>query len=855
MNRVRHIPGLALARWLFSVFSDERYHQGIAGDCEELWQAQAAYNGTLAAHAWLWRQVAVSIPLFFWESFKWSLSMFKNYFKTTFRHLGRHKGYAAINIIGLSIGLACTFLILMWVQDELAYDRFHENLPRLYRAFTHQVYSGQVFNFRDTPGPLAEALETGFPEVERAITVLVSQGAVVKYQGRQYDEDGLCMASPGFFDLFTFPLAKGDGSHPLVGKASILITEENAKKYFGDDDPLGKTLTVNDIDFKVTGVLKNIPRHSHLQFDLLVPFENAPELFGYSINWHSNWPSTYMLLKPGVDADVFAEKIKGVIQAHSQGSSIEVWMQPVSKIWLYRLTGEKAGMLYVQIFSAVAFFVLLIACINFMNLSTAKAVNRAKEVGLRKVFGAYRERLIVQFYGESVLLAVMALLIAIVLVAAGLPLFNQLAGKEMTLAMLNDYKIWMLFVGVTLVTGFVAGSYPALVLSAFKPVSILGRRFTSHVGGATFRRALVIFQFTLSVILLLGTAVVREQIHFIRTKDLGYDNKNLLVVRLRMETRGKYNVIRSELSNLPGVVAVTGTDKLPISGGNSTTSYVWDGKSPDFKLLINKVYIDYDYVRVMGMTMAEGRDYSMASSGDINASYILNEEAIRRMDMEFPLGKSFGYEGQMGTIVGVIKDYHFMSLRNEIEPMVMMVNPARIHYLLIRLDSAQASATLPYIETVWKRINPGFEYEARFLDEVMSFWSRSEERTEALVTFFTLLAVVISSLGLLGLAAFMAQKRTREIGIRRVLGASTQGLVGLMSREFLILVLISNALAWPVAYWVMKRWLDNYAYHTQISWTLFAVAGVASMAIAFLSVSVQSVKAALSDPVQSLRVE
>jgi hypothetical protein len=506
--------------------------------------------------------------------------------------------------------------------------------------------------------------------------------------------------------------------------------------FFGDEDALGKVLTIGNIDFKVTGVLKNIPVQSHLQFDFVIPFENTQELYGVNPeSWGSDWPRTYFLLAPGTDAASLAEKIKGVIQAHSEGSPVEVWMQPVSKIWLYRLTGEKAGMLYVQIFTLVAFFVLLIACINFMNLSTAKSTNRAKEVGMRKVFGAFRNKLITQFYSESVLLALLALVIAVILVAAGLPLFNQLSGKHMELAILEDGRLWILFLGVTLLTGIVAGSYPALVLSSFKPISVLGRRFTSGDGGVVFRRALVIVQFTLSIALVVGTAVVREQIKYIQNKDLGYNNKNLLVILLRGESQSQYRVIKTELERLPDVTGVTATDMLPISVGNSTTGFVWENKPADLNILINQVQTDYNYINVMGMTMAQGRDYSQELVGDIGNSYILNQEAIRRMGITDPVGKSFGRSEQPGTIVGVIRDYHFSSMRREIEPMVMMVNPERVRYLLVRLEENALATAIGEVETVWRRINPGLEFETRFLDDIMTFFFRQEQQTESIVAF------------------------------------------------------------------------------------------------------------------------
>ena len=474
---------------------------------------------------------------------------------------------------------------------------------------------------------------------------------------------------------------------------------------------------------------------------------------------------------------------------------------------------------------------------------------------MRKVFGAFRNKLITQFYSESILLALLALAIAVIMVSTGLPLFNQLSGKHMDLSILEDGRLWILFFGVTLLTGIVAGSYPALVLSSFKPVSVLGRRFTSGEGGVAFRRALVIIQFSLSVALVVGTAVVREQINYIQNRNLGYNNKNLLVIRLRGESQSRYKVIKTELERLPDVTGVTATDKLPISGGNSTTGFDWENKPADLRILINQVYTDYNYINVMGMSMAQGRDYYQELVGDIGNSYILNEEAIRRMGMADPVGKRFGRPGQPGAIVGVIHDYHFATMRREIEPMVMMVNPELVRYLLVRLEGDALSTAIGEIETVWRRINPNLEFDSIFLDDIMTFFYRQEQQTEHIVAFFTTLAIIVSCLGLFGLATFMAQKRIREIGIRRVLGASPQGLLYIMSREFIVLVLISNVIAWPIAYIVMNRWLENYVYHAPITWTLFMFAGFASIIIAFLTVSFQSLKAALTNPVNSLRCE
>ncbi|MFA9452476.1 MAG: ABC transporter permease [Candidatus Aminicenantaceae bacterium] len=785
--------------------------------------------------------------------------MIRNYLKVALRNIVRHKGYSFINITGLAIGMACCILILLWVQDELSFDHFHENAGDIHRVIQDINFADHSTTWAITQGPLGPALRDDFPEIDN-MARFTRRSMRLTYEDKMFDET-LGMADESIFEVFTFPLLQGDPATALIDPFSVVLTEEMAWKYFGEQDPMGKVLNADgQFDFKVTGILKELPRNSHIRFDFLVPFIFGREL-NYTVDrWGNSQFTTYVQLQRGLAAsDVIIKIARYLDDKPTIEKDAALNLQPLTRIHLhshYDFDFASGDITYVTIFSLVAFFILLIACINFMNLTTARSSNRAREVGMRKVAGAYRSDLIRQFFGESMLLASVAFFLALGLVLLLLGAFNTLAAKELTLGISSSGWLWLGLLGIALITGFISGTYPALFLSGFQPVRVLKGSLQSGARSSAFRKFLVVFQFSLTILLIICTLVVYRQLDYMRNKKLGYDQEHLIYMGMRGQMREQFDAVKQELQSHPNIVAVTASANVPTYGYSFSNSlWRWEGQDPDEEILMRASFVDVDFLKTLGIELLAGRDFSKEFSTDQDAAVAVNEAAARAMGMEDPVGRRLTLDERESTIVGLVKDYHFRSLRQEIDPLILIFSPPNSQVLFVRLKGEDMLQSLAHIEGIWNTFAPGFDFRYRFMDETLDLLYRAEQRTGTIFRIFTLLAVSISCLGLFGLASYLAEQRTKEIGIRKVLGATVTHIVYLLSKDFTKWVIAANLIAWPVAYYAMRQWLQGFAYRIPLPWWVFGLSALLALAIALLTVSFQSVRAALANPGDSLRYE
>lgn len=801
--------------------------------------------------------------------------MLKNYLKIAFRNIIRQKGYSFINVMGLALGIGSCLLIMLWVMDELSYDRFHENAGRLYRIEQDQFYSERTFHVNVTPYPMARGGKDEIPEIEFA-TPLPRPGTLLcRYGDKAFFEQNVLAVQPDFLSMFTFPMIRGDRAGALQHPQSLLITREIARKYFGEEDPLGKVITVNNrYDFTVEGVLENVPTNSSVQFNMLLPYEFLKNLdFGSLDSWGSNNIATYVQLHENADIAAVNEKITDLrfrrvealynddpegLKRFQSRRKTAFMLVPITDIHLHSYFGYNRSMgriLYVYVFSMIAFFILMIACINFMNLSTARSVKRAKEVGLRKVVGALKRQLVGQFYGESILLALLGMILAFVLVILVLPEFSALAGKDFSVQNLLQPRFFIGMLAVTLLTGILSGSYPALFLSSVQPVQVLKGTLATGPRGSAFRKILVVVQFTLSIMLIIGTIVIFYQVNFMRSKALGYDKADLLYIPLRGDTNEKFDLMKQELLKEPNVLRVTGSGHTPSHIGSNTSNFDWPGKDPEYSILVSINAVGFDYVETMKIEMLEGRSFSPEFTADTADAFMVNEEMVRVMGMESAVNQRLTYGDTDGTIIGVMKDYHFQPVDRKIEPLVLYASPKQLNFMVIRLQAGDIPTAIADVKSAWERIVPSYPFDYHFVDQDIDEMYRGWEDMGKLLNYFTILAILIASLGLFGLASFTAEQRTREIGVRKVLGASVGQLVLLISREFAKWVLLANLIAWPISYYVMNNWLQGFDYRIDLSWWIFLASGILALLIALLTVGYQSIKAALANPVDALKYE
>ncbi len=790
--------------------------------------------------------------------------MLKNYLITTLRNYLKYKWYTAINILGLVIGITCFLLIFLFIQYELSYDSFHENYERIYR-FGH---SSDGKPFGAAPAPLGPAFKKDYAEAAEFVRISETSYSTdrikLQYGKRLFFESRFYMADPSIFKIFTFPLVKGNPETALGNPNSLVITEETAERCFGNEDPIGKTLLYeNKFEFTVTGIAKNVPPNSHFHFDFLVSFENLERLLGpsYRAKWGSTNFVTYFLLKEKASPELLHKKI-----------AINAAKYPLRKTFFQGMYFERLGDIhlsanrkdfepafekkYFYLLGAAGLVILLIACINFINLTTARSGNRAKEVGLRKVVGATRSNLIKQFLFESMTVSVVSLIISVFLCAVLIEWISKISGVALEMRNIETGAVLFLVV-IVLVVGFASGSYPAFYISSFQPSKVLKGVLRTGKKGAGLRNILVVFQFVMSTILIIVTLTIHSQMEYLKNKDLGWDKNRIINIPLYDgEARKNYESLKSELIKYPEVLNVSGSAFKP-NQLRSRHGGRWEGKKNNNVFWIWIMYVDHDFIDTYKLEVVKGRGFNKNFSTDEDGSYILNEEAIKKIGWKAPIGKKFSAfgENKTGPVIGVVKNFHFRSFHHAIEPVLLYVKPDECENISVRLSGTNLSGTIEKIKTTWGKFAPGLPFEYYFVDDLVNNQYKNESVMSSIIGYFTWLSIIVASFGLFNLAAFMTENRKKELGVRKVLGASVTSVVLLLSTQFVKCVIPAVVIAWPVSYFIMDSWMQDFAYRTGLNWIIFGCAGLLALGAALLTVSYQTIKAATSNPIDSLKHE
>jgi len=828
----------------------------------DLYDFKYRKEGKLKADLWFWKQFICSVYTHNYLSLKGKIHMLENYLKITLRNIKEHRSYSFINILGLSIGLACSILIFLWINDEMSYDRFHPNAKHIYRVISVDKSGGQTNVIGESPSLVGPTLAASYPEVKNFTRVQSGwKGSYYLHLGEKnfYDER-LANADPSFFEVFHFPFIKGSPKTALNDRYSIVLTSELAKKCFGNGDPMGKAMLIDDEELIVTGIIESIPANSHIQFDYIVPIENFTEWRSAQLDsWTYSQYTTYVELTEGVDGKAFSQKISGLVKEHFPESTVEIYLQPLTDVHLHSthirswttVYSPKGNITYVSIFTLIAVSILLIASINYMNLSTARSGLRGKEVGVRKVIGAKRMDIAFQFLSESILFSFLALFISLLMVSLVLPVFNSLASKNISMNLMGNSRILLGIFFITLITGFISGSYPALFLSSLKPIKILKSNiiFGSPRGGK-LRKFLVVGQFTITVILILFTLAVYRQLHFIQNRNLGFDQDAVIYYPGSYDYATHFDTAKNELLQNTNILAVC-NGRPPGQLIHPTSDLTWEGKDPNTEITFDVNNGDYNYLEFFGMKLLEGRFHSPAFSSD-QSNFVINESAAKLIGQGSVVGKQLTLKGKTGTIIGVVNDYHEASLHSPILPQIFKLEEWAYYFVRFQGDRGEMVQFLKNHFEKFEKLRP-FRYF--FLDDVLNEFYKTEQWIGNIFRLFSGLAIFIACLGLFGLSSFTAEKRTKEIGIRKVLGASVNEILILFSREFIKWALVSNIIAWPIAYFIMKRWLQNFAYRINIEIWMFILTIVTVFIITIFSVSYQSIKSARADSIKALRYE
>ena len=788
--------------------------------------------------------------------------MIKNYFKTAWRNLFKNKFYTLINISGLTAGLTVGILILLWVQDESSFDSFHKQSSSIYRL-QNRVGTGESIQiWENTAAPIGVLAKNELPEVKEVVRLSRNYSfTLFKYNDKIFEEDQTTFTDPSLFSVFDFKLIKGNEKKPFTDINSIILTETTARRYFGNEEPMGKIISAdNKINFTVTGIVKDLPKNSSIKKNMFLPmsllaktmYEGRPP--GQSIDNDFNQFSyeTYLLLQPGTNMNELAAKLKRIhLRNKADDTDILYLPQALTEMHLYKADGSDGGIETVRMFIIIALLILIIACINYVNLSTARSMLRAKEISLRKIVGAARLQLFMQFIVETALLFVIATIMSIGLMYLLMPSFNQVSGKELVFD-LSNFQVWKVIIVTILATLLASSIYPAMLLSSFEPLKALKGKISARISDVLFRKVLVVTQFSFSIVLIAGTFIISKQLEYIRSKKLGYDKENVIAFFMR-DMNKHFDAVKTDLLKQPGITAVTRASANIIQIGGQTGKNHWDGKGKDETMMVRPMAIDKDFMSFFKMQMQEGDNFTGAVADSTH--FILNETAILTARIKDPIGKKFKLWDREGTIIGVAKDFHLASMKNKIEPVVFYYAPENMQAVYIKTTGKDAPKAIAATEKEWKQYNADFPFSYMFLDEVFNNMYKSEQRTGILYNVFAMIAILISCLGLFGLAAYTAQVRKREIGVRKVLGASVPGIIRLLAGDFIKLVLIAITIAIPVSWYIMNKWLQDFAYKTDIGWAVFALAGFCAIAIALATISIQSVKAAIANPVKSLRTE
>jgi putative ABC transport system permease protein len=808
--------------------------------------------------------------------------MIKNYIKTAYRSLSKNKGFTLLNVLGLAVGLATCLLIVFYVADELGYDRFNKNFDRIYRVDEEVKYNGDLSHDAVCPAPLAATLASQFPEIENTVRFRQAGTFQVKKGTQNIHEDYVTYCDNSIFKVFTLPVAYGDKTTALAEPNEVVLTESMARKYFNRGNAVGETLTFNDgKPFKITAVIKDMPLQSHFRFDFFISMPTLNE--SRENSWLSSNFQTYLLLKPGAGPAKIAAALPKIVHDYvgnqlqaalhtsmenfeKSGNRFRMSLMPLADIHLrsnkIAEMGQNGNIQYVYIFSAVALFILLIACVNFINLSTARSAGRAREVGVRKVLGSPRKYLVYQFLTEAIIVAFIAAMIALFAAYLLLPLFNQISGKQLVVTPHILLILGPVLLAVVFVIGCLAGAYPALYLSAFQPVQVLKGKLASGFRNSYLRSFLVVFQFAISIFLIIGTLVIYNQLQFIQNKDLGYNRDQVLSVYNVSALGDGARILKQEVKQLAGVRNATLTGFTPVNGWRNNGSVFKDHSMNAQQGTLTQLWdVDPDYIPTLGMRLVSGRNFSEKMATDSTAM-IINESAARLLGLQDPLNQTlyrpqddFGKHFKSYHVIGVVRDFNFSSLRDNIGPLILRYEPNNAD-LNVKVSGANAATIIKQIRAVWNSLSPNQQFSYSFLNEDFNNVYNAEQRMGTLSMVFTSLAIIIACLGLFGLAAYAAEQRTKEIGIRKVLGAQVSGIVRMLSVDFIKLVIIAIVVATPAAWWVMQKlFLQGFAYRTTIHWYVLALAGVIAIVIAFVTVSYQSIKAAMSNPVKSLKSE
>ena len=788
--------------------------------------------------------------------------MFKNYFKTAWRSLVKNKFYSFINIAGLTLGLTVGILILLWVQDEYSYDSFHKNAPNIIKIENMVGTNTSRQLWTSTAAPIGVMAKQQIPGIQDVVRMTGNYFyALYKYNNKSFSDERNFFTDTSFFTMFDFPVIKGNASNPFPDNYSVVITETTAKKFFGNDDVIGKIIMADDSAFfKVTGVIKDFPKNSGIQGDMMFPMSllaqkrYAGNTGGRNINndYAQFDFDTYLLLQPNFSFDGFAKKLRDIhLSIKPDDTDVGyVWL-PLSKVHLYHSDGSEGGASTVRMFMIIAILILLIACINYVNLSTARSMLRSKEVSLRKIVGAARWQLFLQFMVETVLLFGFAVLISLVLVGVLLPLFNQVSGKEIAIN-LADYHIWIVIFSSIMGTLIISSIYPAVLLSSFEPIKALKGKISASISSVMFRKVLVVIQFTFSIVLITGTIVIGNQLRYIQSKQLGYDKENVITMPM-IHMAPHVEAIRADLLKQPGVTDVTWSSGDIIDLGGQTGDNEWDGKQNGETVMLNPINVNQNFIPFFKIQLTEGKNFV----GDISDSthFILNETAVAAMRLKNPVGKRIRLWQTQGTIIAVVKDFNFQSVRNKIKPAIFYNQQKTYGQLYVRTTGKNLPTVIAAAKVEWNRYNADFSFNYNFLDDKFKSLYENEQRTGVLFNIFAGIAIFISCLGLFGLAAYTAQVRTKEIGVRKVLGSSVSGIIQLLATDFVKLVVIAIVIATPIAWYIMHAWLQDFAYKINLGWSVFVMAGLIAIVIALVTISFQSIKAALANPVKSLRSE
>ena len=840
------------------------------GDIDEIYQYKCACGSKRRALLWFWLRVLESIPGIILEKLYWRTIMFKNYLKIALRNFQRHKGYSFINIAGFAIGMAVCLLILIYVRHELSYDTYHKDGDRVYRIAQDIRTPTANRVFAPISPMVAPTLKTDYPQVEQAARSLTTSSRLVRRADTFFYEDRFMYADPELFDVLTIPFIQGNPQEALKRPRTLVISERIALKYFGHDNPLGKTLEINNDTFEVTGVIVDPPENTHLKYGLIASMESIAS-WSEMTNWYSTMFYTYLKLKPNVNVEEFSQQASSLANKYVEkqlkewGNTYHYFLQPISSIHLHshiRYEVEPSGNpQYVTIFSFVGLFILLIACLNFMNLSTARSANRAKEVGMRKVVGAKRFQLISQFLGESLFVALLSLCFAMIIAKFVIPFINNVTGIVLNFGQLLNPVILVSLIGGGILIGLAAGVYPALVLSAFRPIATLKGSLRSGSRGFAMRNVLVVVQFAISVVLIVGTLLMARQFNFMKNQHLGFEKEQKLILPLRggISIQENYETVKDLFSKHPSISDATVSSTVPGRGVSNFAISLVGEEDPKNQSMFH-MYFDPDFIPDYGIEMVAGRAFQKDMSTDVAGAFLINEVAVTAFGWSNPeeaITKRLktGFGGRINPIIGVTKNFHYRGLQTQVEPLVMEFNPQLFRYITLSIDISDLKETLAFIESQWKSMFPNNPFESFFLDTDFDHQYRSDEQVGRIFGIFTVLGLLIACLGLLGLASFTAESRTKEIGIRKVLGASVTGIVFMLSKQFTKWVLLATVIAWPAAYYIMSRWLKNFAYRADINILIFVLSAFLVLAVALLTVSFQSIRAATANPAESLRYE